>query len=92
MPRKKQSKVPKKSTRRTPKSAFKMEDGFFVLLFEEIAARVAIQHYANLIAQREPQLFRDLSAAVEAAGGWTDADLTAYCAPKGESDANQDAG
>ncbi len=91
MPRNKQSKVPKKSTRRRVRPpAFKMEDGFFVLMYDDIAARVAIQHYANLIAQREPNLCRELTQAVEAAGGWTDTELNAYCAPKGESDANQD--
>ncbi len=59
------------------------KEGVF-LPFTDIAARVAIQHYANLIAQRDPQLFQDLTAAVEAAGGWGDRELNEALAPKAE--------
>lgn len=57
--------------------------GFFVLKFTDIVARVAIQQYANLIAIRDPELYRDLTAAVEAAGGWGHGELNNYLARHG---------
>lgn len=62
--------------------------GFFVLKFTDIVARVAIQHYANLIATRDPDLYRDLTAAVEAAGGWGHRELNDYLCPPDAADAD----
>lgn len=64
-----------------------LTDEEFLLVFTDIVGRVAIQHYANLIARRDPKLSQDLATAVEAAGGWSDQELEAACAPE-VSDAN----
>lgn len=58
------------------------DDGLF-LAFADIAGRVAIQHYANLIVYRDTQLAQRLSEAVEAAGSWGDSELEDALMPKG---------
>lgn len=58
--------------------------GFFALKFTDIAARVSIQHYANLICRRDPALAVRLSEAVEAAGGWSNSELEAALMPEAE--------
>jgi hypothetical protein len=63
--------------------------GFFALKFTDIAARVAIQTYANLIGRRDPALAERLTEAVEAAGGWSDSELDAATAPEEEPDVKQ---
>ena len=50
--------------------------GFFALKFTDIVARSVIQRYANLIAGRDPELSQRLTAAVEAAGGLDDQELS----------------
>lgn len=94
MPHKKQSRTAatKEQTHLTPEGVFKSDKygwcppGFFALKFTDIVGRVAIQQYANLIARIDPQLSKDLSAAVEAAGGWGDQELEAALTPKSDAD------
>jgi hypothetical protein len=62
----------------------------FILKFTDIVARVAVQHYANLIGRRDPALATRLTEAVEAAGGWSDSELDAATMPEEEPDAEQD--
>lgn len=57
-------------------------DEGLLLVLTDIVGRVAIQHYANLIAVRDPKLYQDLTAAVEAAGGWGSQELDAATAPE----------
>ena len=69
---------------RTRTSATHVADDGLFLAFTDIAGRVAIQHYANLISRRDPQLSQRLSDAVEAAGSWDDSELEVALTPKGE--------
>ena len=83
-------KATKEHTHLTPEDVFKSDkydwcpEGFFALKFTDIVARVAIQHYANLIGRVDPQLSKDLATAVEKAGGWGDSELTAALTPEEE--------
>lgn len=83
MPRRKK----KEDTHLTPEGVFKSDKyewcppGFFALKFTDILARSAIQQYANLVMRRDPQLYHDLTAAVEAAGGIGVQELEAACRP-----------
>lgn len=86
MPRKKQTKAkarPEAGVFRSDKYDW-CPPNFFALKFTDIVARVAIQHYANLICRRDPALATRLTEAVEAAGGWSDSELDAATAPEGE--------
>ena len=73
-----------------PKGVFKSDkygwcpEGFFALKFTDVVGRVCIQQYANLIARRDPQLSKDLTEAVEKAGGWEDHELEAALVPEEE--------
>lgn len=62
----------------------RLTDEGLLLVLTDIAARAAIQHYANLIGRRDPVLYRRLTEAVEAAGGWGDSELEAATAPEEE--------
>lgn len=54
----------------------------FLLVFEDIAGRVAIQHYANLIQRINPVLSEELAHLVEKAGSWGDQELEDALAPE----------
>jgi hypothetical protein len=96
MPRKKLPNAGPSSRAAVKKGVFQSDKygwcqpGFFTLKFTDIVARVAIQHYANLICRRDPALATRLSEAVEAAGGWSDSELDAATTPEEESNAEQD--
>lgn len=81
---KRRNRAPARVSAAKPAVSRRTDEGL-LLVFTDIVGRVAIQHYANLIAVRDPQLYQDLTAAVEAAGGWGSQELDAAIAPKEDS-------